>query len=116
MATDDFQRLAFSAKPAVGSALPTRPEQPPPLAFVSVHEDQALEVASYAFSTRFNSLRKPGGTIRSPEPARMIGLPVRGHTVYLLLKPVFTAEFSDVVTSLGVSVVFGRIHQIASDV
>lgn len=34
----------------------------------------------------------------------------------LLLEPVFAAKFSDVVTSLGIGVVFGRVHQIASDV
>jgi len=37
-------------------------------------------------------------------------------TDHLLLEPVFAAEFSEVVAGLGVGVVLGLLHEIASNV
>lgn len=48
-------------------------------------------------------------------PARRVVARRGPGTGYLLLEPVFAAEFSEVVAGLGVGVVFGFLHEVASN-
>ena len=78
--------------------------------------EQSTEPVSYdTFNTLFNSFGKGSTTVYPRDSACTAGFP-GPQSDYLSLEPELATKFSDVVTGLGVSVISGRVHQIAPDV